>query len=397
MENNNLKEQIRKNIKEEIAISNIREEFDMKTNKNKRVVYAISSICAVFILGIIIFIGTNKQNNNLFQDDISEIGKIEDLNKNKEESLKVELNINKLKNISMTKLDADVKYIELEELPEKFKFIENVFIPDRYELESCYNIYVKESRDVAEYNILHDYVFNYEEDNLNYIKIAFSEIEKPIRDYYIEEGKNISKIGDIELIISQLEQMYIVKFEYENIYFDIETTGVTEDQLVDLLESVIGSITDSEIRYNLKAEKDTNENERATEISTINYPNYYAGKYIDNDGNNIILLCEDSTENREEICDILGITESKTIFKKAKYTYKYLTELQNKIGEKMQNGELTFVTSSALMEDNNNIKVIVISNNTKNWNKIKELDTIGGAIDIQYEANSVVTKDLLVK
>ena len=32
MENNELKEKIRKNIKEEITISNIRKEFGMKTN-----------------------------------------------------------------------------------------------------------------------------------------------------------------------------------------------------------------------------------------------------------------------------------------------------------------------------------------------------------------------------
>lgn len=88
MKNNELKEKIRKNIKEEIAISNIRKEFDMKTNKNRKILYAISSICAVFILGIGIFIGTGKMNNTGL-----EIGKTE-VNKNKEESLVVELNIN---------------------------------------------------------------------------------------------------------------------------------------------------------------------------------------------------------------------------------------------------------------------------------------------------------------
>lgn len=60
MENNDLKEKIRKNIKEEIAISNIRKEFGMKIGKNKKLIYTISSICAVFILGVGIFVGTNK-------------------------------------------------------------------------------------------------------------------------------------------------------------------------------------------------------------------------------------------------------------------------------------------------------------------------------------------------
>ena len=35
---------------------------------------------------------------------------------------------------------------------------------------------------------------------MNNIIIAFSEIEKPLRDYYIDVGDKVSKIGDIEFI-----------------------------------------------------------------------------------------------------------------------------------------------------------------------------------------------------
>ncbi len=387
MKNNELREKIRKNIKEEIAISNIRKEFDMKTNKNRKILYAISSICAVFILGIGIFIGTDKMNNA----DI-EIGKTE-VNINKEESLVVELNINKLKIMEMLDLDADIKTIDIDKLPEEFKFMENILIPEEYEFENSYTVYTRENINIEEYNILHDYILNYRKDDLNDIKIAFSKVEKPLRDYFIQEGDKISKIGDVELKISQWEEMYIVTFEYEDIYFDIETTGITENQLVDLLESLINNVKNVN---KVMEEKDININEEPTEITTTNYPTYYSGKYIDNNGNNVILLYEDSPENRKQICNILGITESKTIFKKAEYTYEYLIKLQNKISEKMQNKELPFVTSSSLIEDKNNINVTVTSNNISDWNKIKELDTIGGAIDIQYEVNNIGTEDLLV-
>ena len=387
MKNNELREKIRKNIKEEIAISNIRKEFDMKTNKNRKILYAISSICAVFILGIGIFIGTGKMNNTGL-----EIGKTE-VNKNKEESLVVELNINKLKIMEMLDLDADIKTIDIDKLPEEFKFMENILIPEEYEFENSYTVYTRENINIEEYNILHDYILNYRKDDLNDIKIAFSKVEKPLRDYFIQDGDKISKIGDVELKISQWEEMYIVTFEYEDIYFDIETTGITENQLVDLLESLINNVKNVN---KVMEEKDININQEPTEITTTNYPTYYSGKYIDNNGNNVILLYEDSPENRKQICNILGITESKTIFKKAEYTYEYLIKLQNKISEKMQNKELPFVTSSSLMEDKNNIKVTVTSNNISDWNKIKELDTIGGAIDIQYEVNNIGTEDLLV-
>ena len=396
MENKELKEKIRKDIREEIAISNIRKEFGMKSNKNKRIVYAISSVCALFILGVGIFVGTSKLNNNLLQGNTLEIGKTEE-NINKEESLDIELNINILKDMAMASLDADVKIdanaIKLEQLPKELMFMGNLIIPEEYEFENSYTLYTRENTEEAEYNVLHDYIFNYRKDDMNNIQISFSKIEPPIRDYSILGEDKISKIGDVELKISQWKEMYIVTFKYKDIYFDIETTGITEEQLVDLLESLINNVTN--VNKEME-EKDININEESTEISTTNYPTYYSGKYIDNNGNNVILLYEDNLENRKQICNILGITESKTIFKKAEYTYEYLIKLQNKISKKMQNKELPFVTSSSLMEDKNNIKVVVTSNNISDWNKIKELDTIGGAIDIQYEANNIGTEDLLV-
>lgn len=36
--------------------------------------------------------------------------------------------------------------------------------------------------------------------------------------------------------------MYIVNFESKGIYFDIETTGVTENELVELLKSIINKL-----------------------------------------------------------------------------------------------------------------------------------------------------------
>ena len=49
------------------------------------------------------------------------------------------------------------------------------------------------------------------------------------------------------------------------------------------------------------------------------------------------------------------------------------------------------------MEDSNNIKVTVISNNESGLNKIKALDTIGGAIDIEYNTNPNAKNDLLIE
>lgn len=392
MENNDLKEKIRKNVKEKIAVSNIREEFDMKGKKNKKKIYGLTSSVAVFVLGLGIIMGTNTLNNNQIKNNHYEIADLQGNKQNKEESLEIKLNINKIKEMSATSLDADIETIEIEKLPEKFEFIKNIKIPEEYKIESSYNIYTKSDINKSEYDVLHDYVFNYRKDSMNKVIIAFSEIEKPLRDYYIDVGDKVSKIGEIELVISQYKDMYIVTFNFKDIYFDIETTGITEDELLEILQSIL-----TENNKNLiVGDKDINVKEQSNENIT-KYPDYYAGKYIDNNGNNVVLLCEDNETNRKQICNLLGITEIKTTFKTAKYSYNYLTELQSKISKAMQNKELRFVTSSTVREDINNIKVTVTSNNESDLNKLKALDTIGGAIDIQYNTNNITTKDLLVE
>ena len=180
-------------------------------------------------IGILVGTGQLKDNINI--------------GKNISQKLNVKLNINKIKDMEMTKLDLDVKIVESKEIPEKFDFMEKVKIPSEYKFKESYNVYTRKDMDVAEYNLLHDYVFNYQKDDFSEeIKIAFSEVEEPLRDYFIDDKYKTSKIGDAEVIITQYKQMYIVSFKYKDIYFDIETNGITENELVELLVSIIENL-----------------------------------------------------------------------------------------------------------------------------------------------------------
>ncbi len=67
--------------------------------------------------------------------------------------------------------------------------------------------------------------------------------------------------------------------------------------------------------------KKLNINEKTNENINIGYPDYYVGKYIENNGNNVVLLCENNETNRKAICSLLEITENRTTFKTAKYSY----------------------------------------------------------------------------
>lgn len=401
MENDNLKKAIQKHVREKIAISAIREEIEMNKQKNKKILYSVLSTAAMFIVCMLVIAGHKinvgeKENPNIGMKQ----DKNEGLEELKVEKLKTELNINEIdKNgMGLTKLDADIQTIKVSELPQEFNFIQNIKLPEGYELEYSYNIYVRSNRDIAKYDELHDYVFEYSknsDDEIgNKIKVAFSKLEEPIRDYGIAEDNKKSTINGVEMIIyhSQEYKIYMAEFKYKDIYFDIETNDITKSELVELLESIVEEAK----KITTKVEDKEVENiEQPKEI--LNSEEFYAGKYVDNTGKNVVLLCEDTPKNRADICRELGITENNTIFQKAKYSYQYLTELQEKISKKMQNKEFTFVTTSSLMEDTNNIKVIVTTKDEKELKKLKDLDTIGGAIEIIYNETPIAHEDLLVE
>ena len=208
-----------------------KKEFYMKIIKNKKIIYGLSSACAVFILGIGILAGQKKTNKNIIKN--------EDEGMVRSQNMNIMLEINPMVGTSMAKLDADAQTVEMTSIPEKFGFINNIALPSEYKLDKSYEIYIKENHDTAEYSLLHDYVFNYSKDYENSIKVAFSEVGEPIRDYFLDDSKKVSKIGNVDVIISQYEKMYVATFKCKEIYFDIETNGITEEELVNLLESII--------------------------------------------------------------------------------------------------------------------------------------------------------------
>lgn len=392
MENNELKEKVRMNVKEKIAIANIQKEFANRGKHKKKTVYAISSICAVVILSLGILVSTGQFTNVPFQKQVQDLEE----KQNHEENQKIEIEINTITNMAMTTLDADVQTIEMTNLPKKLEFVNQIKVPEGYSLENSYQVYVKTDPKKEEYDLLHDFVFNYRKDSSNIITLACSELETPLRDYLIEEKGKVSKIGEVDLIIYQYERTYMVTFQWQGIYFDLETTGLTKDEFVDLLQSIIEEMQKATMLNQTVEEKATNVKEEPKEIENTAYPEYYAGKYVDKNGQNVILLCQDTKTNREQICTLFGITEEETIFQEAVYSYSYLMELQSKITEKMQKKEASFIISSALMEDQNKIKITIISREKEDWDQLKDIDPIGGAIEIQYSEDLISKEDLLV-
>lgn len=152
MENNNLKEKIQKNVKEKIAISNIREEFNMKNKNNSKVLYGILSVCAVFVIcfGIIIDTEFSTNTNNL---DLSK-GNSENQNNIPED--RIIFNEGSLESIA----DYDAKWQDAN-LKEEFNFIEKIVVPNGLYLCRQGKIFVRENINIAEYSKLKQYSLIY--------------------------------------------------------------------------------------------------------------------------------------------------------------------------------------------------------------------------------------------
>lgn len=122
---------------------------------------------------------------------------------------------------------------------------------------------------------------------------------------------------------------------------------------------------------------------------------FFGGSYTDANGKFVIVLTEDTPANRTAICKELGRSENDTTFVKGTYTLAYLTELQEKITNAMVNKEIPFVVTSGVYETTNNIIIRVTTNDEAELAKVYALDTIGGAIKVEFSAGAVVEELLL--
>lgn len=116
-------------------------------------------------------------------------------------------------------------------------------------------------------------------------------------------------------------------------------------------------------------------------------------------------------EQAAGICEIIGITKSgeengpetdnafwqedksndteKTFLSQAANTdvsLEYVTELQSKVSNAMINHELPFVISSSVYENPYRLHVVVTSDSEDDLQKLRDLDSVGGVLEIEYSA-----------
>lgn len=233
---NDVDEQLLVDYKETTKEKNSHKSYKERVIGMKNLKYALVPACMIMV-AVVGYIGVIKTNNNSQNNPIADL-----TDESKEESLEKTININKIDNMMVADIDIKTEEVSGLYMP-YFDYMSNLAIPSDFDTETYYRIFVKSNINANDDEY---YEFGYKNSSNNRnIKIAFSDKLKPLRDYEILGENKVSKIGDAELIISQYKSKYIVTFTHKGINFDVETTDITEQELISLLESIIERVNNS--------------------------------------------------------------------------------------------------------------------------------------------------------
>lgn len=195
-----------KHINKDENLKIIKERMNKRNMKYLK--YSLIPICLLLVISL--YLITNNNEPDIFDDT-------------------KEIYINEIDNMNLTTLDSDIR-VENNYMVEIYDELLNIVIPTDLNKMNGSAIFLSD-------NTLNNYVIEYFNDERR-ITIAYSKTNTPIRDYFIDDGKP-SIINNTNLVISKYNTMYIVTFKYNDIYFDIETSNIKENELITLLESII--------------------------------------------------------------------------------------------------------------------------------------------------------------
>ena len=100
-------------------------------------------------------------------------------------------------------------------------------------------IYIKDNSS-KDYDKQSHYQIYYQNSNNNrIINLTFSDKHKLINNYNFNEFTRKIIINNQEITIYENSKTYITSFSYKDIYFNIETSNITENEFNNLLKSII--------------------------------------------------------------------------------------------------------------------------------------------------------------
>lgn len=225
MKNKNIfKEMYNEKINKENNYQEIIRKIEKKDNRFKYLKLSIIPVCLIILCSFIVI-----NSNSSFLEEKRE-------NKEVIETMKDTININNMSNQKgLLKIDGNIKEANNVFIP-YYDVLSNLNVPSYLE-EKDYAIYVKSNPDINNYDKVIQYVKSFYNDDKS-IEINYSQENEPVRDYLFQDGE-VSVINNFKLVIYKYENSYMTKFKYKDLFIDIETTNITEEQFLNLIKSII--------------------------------------------------------------------------------------------------------------------------------------------------------------
>ena len=201
-------------------------------NSNNYMKYVLSMSCLIIVVIMVLLSRNNVQLKKEVNIDSNNEIKINDYNVTNS-------SVSNYVNTNNSSYDDADSYSNVN-IP-YFEVLNNLNIPNdfdiKYEGKARVKILDKKDKDYGKINN-YEFLFRNSKNSRN-IVIGISDENEPISSININDNSSKSIINNVELIIYKYNIKYIVKFSYKDYNFIIETTDIDENELINLLKSII--------------------------------------------------------------------------------------------------------------------------------------------------------------
>ena len=208
--------------------TSISKKIERGNKMNKIFKYSLVPMAIVITLASVFLLNKRSNTNNVLDSDV----------KNNDVII-----VNSIDNNSdNAKLDIDGRSedITTDDLYKIYPLLKDIVVPNDYNINGIIKCYLFND-DTGKYDKLYGYNIIYSGGNNKYIDIfILIDTTKRLRYFSIDTGKmRNSIINGNNIKIMGEDKNYYAIFSYNNINFDIETTGISEGEFIQLIKSIV--------------------------------------------------------------------------------------------------------------------------------------------------------------
>ena len=208
--------------------TSIRKKMEIGNKMNKIFKYSLVPMAIVIAITSVFLLNKKSITNNVLDSNV------------KNNDVIIVNNIDN--NFDNAKLDIDGRSEDItsDDLYKIYPLLKDIVVPNDYNINRIIKCYLFND-DTGKYDKLYGYTIIYSGGNNKYIDIfILIDTTKRLRCFSIDTDEMKSSIvNNTNIKIMGENKNYYAIFSYNNINFDIETAGISEEDVIQLLKSII--------------------------------------------------------------------------------------------------------------------------------------------------------------